>query len=1146
MKLYSNYRQTVPISLLKKVFSIMRITVVLCLLTTFCSFASVSYSQKAEISLNLNGVTLQEAISAVKEQSDFSFWYRNEEVNLSKKISVKANRENIHEIMSQLLQGQNLQYTIDEKHIIIYKKESVSQQQPRKKISGVIVDQNGDPVIGANVVEKGTTNGAITDIDGKYSIEVKEDAVLQFSFIGYNQEEQTVGKQTVVNIQLREDAQALEEVVVIGYGTAKKKDLTGAISRVKTEKMEAEAPRSIQDLLRGSAAGLSIGMSNKASGSSDLQIRGKNTLSAGSSPLIVLDGVIYDGSMDDINTVDIESIDVLKDASSVAVYGAKAANGVIAITTKKGKSGKPVINFNANVGMVHTARLPKTVDGPGFLKFRQEYSEGLLSADEMAKQPGKYVDPRGLAGMGIDMLAWYNYDQKNPATVLPDNKTLITTWLTRLNLKNIEIENYLNGVETDWDDVVYQTGLQQDYTTSVSNRTDNMSYYWSLGYADREGVAVGDRYRNFRTRLNLESKITSFLTVGLNAQYATRIGGYLVADVGAREGNSPYTTNEIDNPDSPYRQYPSGDNNTINPFFDNLYRDRRELNHDLSANLYTIIKLPFSIEYQMNFTPRYHWYEYMNHDSSKHPLWVGDGGRVERKNEKTFNWQLDNIVRWKKEFGKDHRVEATFLFNLEKGQWWQTIANNKQFTPSDLLGYHNIGAGGFPSVSSNDTYKTADALMGRIFYSFKDKYMLTVSTRRDGYSAFGQLNPHAVFPAVALGWVFSSEKFMETTQDWLNYGKLRFSWGQNGNRDIGQYDALASLSTGLYPYVDKDGKIYTTSQIYISRMANKGLKWERTASYNIGLDFSLFGNKLNGSVETYMAETNDLLVDRSLPSILGYASVKANLGALTNRGFELSLDGNIIENKNFRWNTSGTFSFNRRKIKHLYGDMKEIKDADGNIIGYKEADDIKNKWFIGHDPDQIWSYERDGVWQTNEKEEAAKYGNKPGDFKYVDQNKDGVMDNDDNVFQGYTTPRFRWSWRNEFTFHQDLSLSFMLYSHVGQYGAFDRAANTGGMFDRLTVFDIPRWTVDNPTNEYGKLGSKNLGSNYVKKTFVRMENITLSYNVPQNFLKKIAVQNMRFSLAVRNPFVLTKWQFGDPEGGDTTLRTVNLGVNFTL
>ena len=1018
----------------------------------------------------------------------------------------------------------------------------------RTTVKGIVKDHSGEALIGVNVVEKGKTNGTITGSDGMFSLNVSgKKPVLVCSYIGYVTEEIPVVSQEMLTITLKEDTEELDEVLVIGYGTAKKKDLTGAISRVKAEKMEAEAPRSVQDLLRASAAGLSISMSTDAAGTADLQIRGKNTLSAGSAPLIVLDGVIYDGSMQDINAMDVESIDVLKDASSVAVYGAKAANGVIAITTKKGNTGKPVITFNANVGLVHNSRLPKTVDGAGFLAFRQEYAEGLLSQDELTAQPGKYADPRTLSSMGIDPLTWYNYDQKNPGSALPDDKTLVTTWLTRLNLQNIEIENYLNGVETNWDDIVYQTGLQQDYTTSISNRTDNFSYYWSLGYADREGVKTGDRYRNFRSRLNLESKVTSFLTVGLNSQFATRIGGYLAADVDQREHNSPYTTNEIDNLDSPYRMYPSGDNNTKNPFFDNLYRDRRDINHDFNANLYAILKLPFGLEYQMNFTPRYHWYEYMNHESSQHPEWAGEGGKSERKNEKTFNWLLDHIVRWIQEFGKDHRVEATFLFNAEKGQWWQTVAKNQQFTPSDVLGYHNIGAGAIPSVSSNDTYKTGDALMGRIFYSFKDKYLITASVRRDGYSAFGQMNPRATFPAVALGWVFTSEKFMEPASSWLNYGKLRLSWGQNGNRDIGRYAALSTLTSSLHPYIDSTtGGIYTTSQIWVDRLANKNLSWETTESWNFGLDFGLFDNVLRGSAEFYLAKTKDMLVSRSIPSITGFDSVYDNLGQLNNHGFELTLNATPVRNRVFSWDSTVTFSLNRRKIVHLYGNYVDVLDAEGNVIGRREEDDVKNGWYIGHDTNQIYGYKRLGVWQMDEEEEAARYGLKPGDFKYLDVDDNGVLNTDDKVWQGYTTPRYRASWRNEFNFKNGISLSFLLYGNFGQWGTLNRAANAISQPDRHTTIDIDRWTVDNPTNDYARIGSTNKGNNYVKKDFVRMESIALSYRLPKKWLSKVWIQNATISFTVRNAFVMTGWYLGDPEQGDLTPRTWNINLNFTM
>lgn len=1024
---------------------------------------------------------------------------------------------------------------------------SIGQIYAQKvSVSGVVKDASGELLIGVNVLEKGTTNGTVTDIDGKFHFSVtNEKATITFSYIGYVSQDIPLNNRTMLNITLKEDTEELEEVVVIGYGTAKKRDLTGAVSTVKAEKMESESPRSLQDILRAGAAGLNIGMSTNAAGTASLQVRGKNTLTAGSSPLIVLDGVIYDGALSDINPIDIQSVDVLKDASSVAVYGAKAANGVVAVTTKKGKTGKPVINFNANVGYVETSRLPRVVDGAGFIKFRQDYEEGKYTPEELAARPGMFADPRLLGNMGIDVLNWYNYD-KNPVTTVPSEEQLLTTWLSRLELKTIEIENYLNGVETNWDDLVFQKGLQQDYTVGISNRTDNFSYYWSLGYADREGVKVGDRHRNFRSRLNLESKITDFLTVGMNGQFSTVIGGYQSANITHRVNNSPYTTNEIDNPDSPYSLYPSGDTGNKNPFFDRKYRDQRELTHTLNVNIYSILKLPFGIEYQMNFTPYYKWYEFMKHDSSKHPEWAGTGGYAERKNTKDYRWQIDNILRWKYRFADAHNVEVTLLANAEKAQSWESFMNTQGFTPNDILGYHNMGAGTVPSISSNDTYRTGDALMGRLFYSYKDKYMLTTSVRRDGYSAFGRKNPRAIFPAVALGWVFTSEKFMESCNNWLNYGKLRFSWGENGNRDIGQYEALASLTSSMHPYIGPDGKVYVTSQIFVDHMGNADLKWERTASYNVGLDFSLFGDKLRGSVETYMSETNDLLVKRSLPNIIGFSDVKANLGKLSNRGFELSLNADPVSIKNFVWTTTGTLSLNRRKIKKLYGDMEDIVDEQGNVIGQKEADDPQNKWFIGHDPDQIWDYEADGVWQLGEEEEAAKYGNQPGDFKYLDLNNDRVLDTSDKTFQGYTTPRLFWSWRNEFVFYNDFSLSFMLYSHVGHYGEFNSAANEIKLADRRSCIDIPRWTKDNPTNEYGRLASKNLGTHYVKKTFVRMENITFSYNLPKTLLSKVKVQNMRFSLSVRNPFVLTKYPLGDPEGGDITLRTFNMGINLTL
>nr|WP_262909643.1 TonB-dependent receptor [Niabella pedocola] len=1017
--------------------------------------------------------------------------------------------------------------------------------QTSRTVTGTVVNQNGTPIPGVTVLIKGSVTGTVTNQTGHFTLNVPEKAgaTLEFSSAGYKAQEKIIGDNATVEIVMTAETMGLDEVVVIGYGTARRKDLTGAVASVQTKKLEKEAPRSIQDLLRGNAAGLIIGQGNTAKADATLLIRGKGTLKAGNSPLNVVDGVIYDGTFADLNPNDIQSIDILKDASATAVYGAKAANGVVLITTKKGVSGKPRITFNANVGFVENAGMPRVMNGEEFITWRHDYEVGRRTTAYLDQYPQMFEDPRTLTN--INTLDWYNYDQKTPVTSVTDEQ-LLRSWLSRLELKAPEIDNYINNKITNWQDLVFQRGFQQDYTAAASNKNDNSSYYFSLNYVNREGIVVGNRFTNFRTRLNLESKVASFLKVGANTNFAVRDEGFLQADWAQSAVISPYGSNNLDDPNSIYRRLPTGDATPVNPFHDNLYRDRKDAYNTLNSSLYGVLTLPFGFEFQSNFTPSFTWREYYNHESSKNPEWKSKGGSSERTFEKTYNWQIDNVLRWKKQFDI-HSFEVTLLQNAEKGQYWRTKATASSYTPSDILGYHRLQAGSVPLNESDDTYRTGDALMGRLFYSLKDKYMLTASVRRDGYSAFGAQNPRATFPALALAWDFSEEQFMKSTGSWLDYAKLRLSWGRNGNRDIGQYDALSDMTSGLHPYIDQNGTVYVASQLYVNRMANLGLKWENKASYNIGLDFSVLKSRLSGSIDVYTATTNDLLVDRALPEIIGFNSVAANLGQLNNKGFEFSLNGIIIQKKDFDWNSSFIFMLNRSKIVRLYGDMIDIKDANGNVIGQKEADDIKNQWFIGQDPDRIWSYERVGVWQVDEEAIAKKYGNQPGDFKYKDQNGDSVMTNADKIFQGYINPRYRWTWRNEFNYKR-LTLSLFIYSNWGQMDTYNRAANNNSFPDRATDYVQPRWTPENPINDFGRIGSKNIGSNYVDRSFIRLDNVALSYSMPQSFLSRIKAQRASISASVRNAaYWAPHWTFGDPEsGGQPTPRTYNLSLNLTL
>ena len=1024
-------------------------------------------------------------------------------------------------------------------------------QTAKNVIKGTVTDAaTKEAVIGGAVQVKNTTRGVVTDLDGNYEIAASEGETLVFTSLSYKSQEIKVGKSNVVNVALETDAEGLEEVVFIGYGTAKKRDLTGAVSTIKAENLEATIPKSTQDMLRGNTAGMNVGSSADAKGDASLLIRGESSLTASSSPLIVVDGVIYDGALTDINPYDIESIDILKDASSAAIYGSQAANGVIAIFTKKAAhADKPTVDFNVSLGLATPSHIPSVLDGAGFVKFRQDYCVGKSADSYLQQYPEIFSSPFEL--QGIDQLTWYNYDQATPVTTLPDHDSLTRTWLQRLFIKDPEIDNYLAGKETNWQKIYFNTALQQDYTVSLSNRKGESSYYWSFGYADREGIMIGDRYKNYRTRLNLETTVAKFLTVGMNTNFAVRDEGFLKPDdVDDTWTMCPYDGNYVGDPEvGQYRQrYPSDDQNNPNALYDIAYREKKNMYYNLSANIYAKVKLPFNFEYQFNYTPHMQFRNYLYHQSSKAIGYEATGGSAERTHQTTFNWQIDNVLRWKREFGY-HNVEFTGLYNAEKNQYWSTTSTTSQFSPNDVLGYHRMQAGTVPLASSDDQYETGDALMGRLFYSYRNKYMVTASVRRDGYSGFGANYKRATFPAVALGWVFTNEKFMENAANsWFNYGKLRASWGINGNRSIGKYAAISDMTSGPHPYINGQGQPYITSQMYVNQMANASLRWEKQQAWNFGLDFTMFNSILSGSIEGYFGQTNDLLVSRKLPDITGFSSVNANLGRLDNNGLEITLNANVLKTENVNWKVYGTFSMNRRILKSLYGDMEDILDENGNVIGQKEQDDVTNAWFIGHDPNEIWTYEWNGTWKTDEATEAAKYGCQPGDFKYVDQNGDGVLNNDDKIFQGFTTPRSRWTFGTDITFLKNWTASATFYSYWGQKGTFNRAANVSSFPDRSSEYDQPRWMPDNQIDEYARIGSKNIGSKYVEKSFIRMDNLTIAYTLPKSVCQKIHVQNARVSASVRNVFcwspMFNYWY--DPEHGNYYPRTFNIGVHFAL
>ncbi len=1018
-------------------------------------------------------------------------------------------------------------------------------QQQTITVTGTIIDAYGETIPGANIIEKGTTNGVISDMNGHYSITVSSaSAVLSFSFIGYTTQDVPVGNQRSINVTLKDEALDLEEVVVVGYGTQKKRDLTGAVAQVKASALEKESPSTIQDLLRANVPGLNIGLDNTAQGGGSMEIRGKRSIKASNEPLLVVDGIIYYGGLNEISPNDIEQIDVLKDASSAAVYGAKSAAGVILITTKKGTEGKPRIRFNASIGAATLSKKEKVYSPEEYLRWREDVQESIF----LEHKPGEFSNPNNLPP-GVSLEEWASYR--------PSTGDHTYDWLVRLGLFEPEINNYFAGRTYDWYDATYQTGLRQDYNINISGRSDRVNYFWSLGYMNNEGIRIGDSYATFRSRLKLDMEVTKWLTAGINVQFSNRDHSSIPRSVNQVWANTPYST-PTDLEGNPML-YPTGIDNasSINSQYENSFIDRSSIWNSFTGTMYARISLPYGISYQVNFSPRLQLNNYKNHRSSQHPVWKSFGGDAERRSDMSYSWQVDNLIKWDHVFNKVHQVEVTLLQNAEENQAWSERMLNQQFAPSDVLGYHRMQSGTAPNTITNDTRNTGDALMARLFYSYNKRYMVTGSVRRDGYSAFGMSNPRATFPSVALGWVFTEESFFKFPA--MDFGKLRVSWGKNGNRDVGMYAALSEMGTGMYIYQDLTGKIYYANQIYVSTMENKDLKWESTASYNLGVDFSFLHNRISGNIDVYKMVTSDLLIDRSLTQAIGFDKVSANLGEVQNTGFELSLNTVNIKNEGFQWNSSLSFSLNRNKINHLYGDYEDVLDANGNVIGRKEMDDIKNEWFIGRDISSIWTYKVIGVWQENEAAQAAEYGLRPGDMKIKDADGNKYYDNEDKEFIGYKTPRFRWTFRNEFTFLKNWTASFMLYSYWGHKAPYQRAKHfEAGTLTKTNYFKIPYWTPENPTNDYARLYSddKNIGANFYRDlSFIRLDNISLNYTVPKDFLKKFNIENMSVYGTVKNVALWAPdWEFNDPESYNpnspndfgNTSRTYTLGVNLTF
>lgn len=1058
-------------------------------------------------------------------------------------------------------------------------------------IRGTVTDaKTGETLIGVAVKVQNTANAVATDANGNFQLQVGPNATLEISYIGYEKQTVVVGNQTNLSIKLTANTEDLNEVVVIGYGTAKKSDLTGAVTQLKPDKIADENPRTVQDILRGNP-GLTIGLDASAKNGGSINIRGQRSVYTDgnhNSPLLILDGMLFYGELSEINPDDIEQIDVLKDASAAAVYGAQSANGVIIISTKKGKKGKPQINLTSNFAM-STMGANRPVWGPeGYLKYREDWYksatydinpttgnyEAYRIGNDAAGKPGYYekLSPEMLAKYGITEATWRAYS----VNVAGSSDQEI--YAKRLGLDHNVLKNYLAGKTFDWYDHSFREGINQDYNLSVSGASDKINYYMSAGYLNNEGVIVGDNYRAVRSNLKVEGVVTKWLTIGANINFQDRSDGNIATDWGsAIIFNSPFASYRDDNGNLEVFPQGAGLTGTVRGYnydFNRQFQDLESGYTVLNSIFNAKVKLPFGINYSFNASPRYQFFYRRYFASSAHPSWsaLSNNAGVDRENTKRFDWSINHTINWEKTFAKKHRINVTLVQEAEERQSWWDVIRARNILPTDALGFHETSGGEKlrSEFDSSDSRQTADGMLGRLFYSYDDKYMFTGSVRRDGYSAFGTSNPRATFLSAAVSWTFTKENFFNWKP--LSNGKLRLSYGQNGNRSLDDpYIALANLAngTGAQGYINSNGDYVLFQYLRIDRMQNPNLQWEKTASFNVGLDLGFLDNRISATADYFQMSTTDMVMNATLPGFSGFSTITTNLGEVQNNGFELSINSQNIVNKNFNWSTTFGFSKYKNVIKHLYYQYEDVLDANGNLISRKEVDVRDNNWFIGQPISTIWNYRVTGIWQVNESVEAAKYGQRPGDPKVANNytaddiiNADGsrtpVYNNNDREFLGQTQAPIMWSLRNDFNY-KNFNFSFNLYSYWGHKslnGAYLNQDNGTSTISQglANTYEKPYWTPEDPSDYWARLEAKgpsgvNSPQRIFDRSFIRLDNVSLGYTLPTKFTSAYNIQKLKVFGSIRNALVWHKdknWRYWDIETGQMAPRIFSFGLNLNF
>jgi TonB-linked SusC/RagA family outer membrane protein len=994
----------------------------------------------------------------------------------------------------------------------------------QKRVSGTVVDANSEAIIGANVVEKGTTNGTITDVDGNFSLTVSDKAVLQILYIGYNSQEITVGSQLHLDVKLLENQQMLDEVIVIGYGTAKRQDFTGSVSSVRLEDSPIALATNLNALeaIKGNVAGLDIGATNSAGGQPSMQLRGQKSISGSNDPLIVVDGVIYMGSLNDINPNDIASFDILKDATSAAAYGSRSANGVIIITTKKGKTGKPVVTFNATGGMEVWQNKPELMKGD----------------------------------------VWRE-------SVLARNNSTDLSWMSAQ-----ETERMNAGLETDWLDMVSRTGYVQDYQAAVSGAGEKMNYYMSTSYSQNQGIMIGDHYDRVSVLGKISADITDWLQLGADGAYTRSDYSGAGASLSSAITMTPYGVFYRDEDQKLIEKFPVTQGAGFNhPLWGvtNGSRDNLDVRNNFRLNAFAVVKIPWikGLSYRFNYAGNlsknqsgdfYYETHYVKEGAYNDPtryspttyqnFLTSANGFI--NNNSTGSWLIDHILTYKNIFGK-HSIDVTAVATRDRRIYGDIISRGSDFAANGntALGIYGLHKATVQKVEENRNQRSNIGYFGRASYSFDGRYFLTASFRRDGASVFGADKKWGNFAAAGLAWRVTNESFLKDAEI-LNNLKLKVSFGKNGNQGLDPYGTLSTVNNGSTGGVRYEfGNSDILYGITAGALGNSMLGWESTSAWNTGFESAWLENRIFLDVDLYFSRTTDQIFNRNIPVMTGFKEMKSSMGEIGNSGVNMTLRTVNVENRDLTWMTGITFWLNRNKLIHLYGD---VLDGDG-----KEDDDIGNSRFIGKSLGAIYGYVQDGIVQESDADYIKATGATPGQPKYKDLDGNGSIGAEDREILGYDKPNFNLNMSHTVSY-KNWELYAMLGGIFGGGGYYLKSntsaymISSGGDFISNNI-SIPYWTPENKSNVYpsGAFTGDGRFLGLQSRTFVRLQDVTLSYHFRESWVKSLNIQNLKIFLTGKNLLTFTGWEGGDPEVGSVVrtgdypvLTSFSLGANISF